>query len=250
MIGNSSPSPQGREDESFRKSHGMKTYKNLKHLFSNFAFLLVHLVSFCFSLWFIIFFLIVIPEDILNQEFLQTRDLCKFSTEFLGCWTNHIVHTSVTVRFIIHYDGANGNRQCQAIFANVTETLHKISLAASPHHLAKCVICIFAKFVCFSRIRENTKTRKMSFSRICKIVKNSKKFSYTWFISPRIIYCLVPRQPPIWGGWGYTHGGPVTKSTHFSWRGDLLNLDCTHFVYITFFINLLFIKIIFIKFIF
>jgi len=95
-------------------------------------------------------FLVVIPEDILNQEFLQTRALCKFSTEFLGCWTNRIVHTSVTVRFIIHYDGANGNRQCQAIFANVTETLHKISLAASPHHLAKCVICIFAKFVCFT----------------------------------------------------------------------------------------------------
>ena len=32
-----------------------------------------------------LFFLIGIPEDILNQEFLQTRALCKFSTEFLGC---------------------------------------------------------------------------------------------------------------------------------------------------------------------
>ena len=31
------------------------------------------------------YFLVGIPEDILNQEFLQTRALCKFSTEFLGC---------------------------------------------------------------------------------------------------------------------------------------------------------------------
>ena len=148
----------------------------------------------------------------------------------------------MTVRFIIHYDGANGNRQCQAIFANVTDTLHKISLAASPHHLAKCVICIFAKFVCFSRIRENTKTRKMTFSRICKIVKNSKKFSYTWFISPRIIYCLVPRQPPIWGVGGIPMGGPVTKSFPFRDVEILLNLYCTHFVYITFFNKFIFYK--------
>ena len=28
MLGNASPSPQGREDENFRKSHGMKIYKN------------------------------------------------------------------------------------------------------------------------------------------------------------------------------------------------------------------------------
>ena len=95
----------------------------------------------------------------------------------------------------------------------------KFSLAISHHHLAKCVICIFAKFVCFSRIRENTKTRKMSFSHICKIVKNSKKFSYTWFISPRIIYCLVPRHPPhLWVvvyPWGTRH----EKCTLFvTWR--------------------------------
>ena len=71
----------------------------------------------------------------------------------------------------------------------------KFSLAISPHHLAKCVICIFAKFVCFHEFVKTRKHEKGSFSRICKIVKKSKKFSYTWFISPRIIYCLVPRQP-------------------------------------------------------
>ena len=136
------------------------------------------------------------PEDILNQEFLQTRALYNFSTEFLGCWTNRIVHTSVMVRFRIHYIGTNGNRQCQANFANVTETLHKFSLATSPHHLAKCVICIFAKFVCFHEFVKHEKHERWRFLHICKIVKNSKKFSYTWFISPRIIYCLVPRQPP------------------------------------------------------
>ena len=31
------------------------------------------------------YLLLFLPEDILNQEFLQTRALCKFSTEFLGC---------------------------------------------------------------------------------------------------------------------------------------------------------------------
>ena len=109
----------------------------------------------------------------------------------------------------------------------------KFSLAASPHHLAKCVICIFAKFVCFTNLwkHENTKN---AFSHICKIVKNSKKFSYTWFISPRIIYCLVPRQPPIWGV-GVYHGGPVTKSVHFSWRGDFakcgLYTFCVHHIF-------------------
>ena len=113
----------------------------------------------------------------------------------------------------------NGNRQCQAIFANVTETLHKISLAASPHHLAKCVICIFANLCVFHEFVKTRKTQKWRFSRICKIVKNSKKFSYTWFISPRIIYCLVPRQPPIWGWW-FTHGGTRhEKCTLFvTWR--------------------------------
>ena len=111
----------------------------------------------------------------------------------------------------------------------------KFSLASSPHHLAKCVICNIAnirKFVCFSRIREITKNTKMRFSHICKIVKNSKKFSYTWFISPRIIYCLVPRQPPPFGGWGIPMGGPVTKSVHFSWRGDFAKFGlytfCVH----------------------
>ena len=51
-------------------------------------------------------------------------------------------------------------------------------------------LCVFHEFV------KTRKHEKWRFSHICKIVKNSKKFSYTWFISPRIIYCLVPRQPP------------------------------------------------------
>ena len=61
----------------------------------------------------------------------------------------------------------------------------------------------------------NTKKRKWRFSHICKIVKNIKKFSYTWFISPRIIYCLVPRQPlmAIWGG--YRMGDPSRKVCTF-----------------------------------
>ena len=133
---------------------------------------------------------------------------------------NRIIHTSVMVRLMLYYIGTNGNRQCQAIFANVTETLHKISLAASPHHLAKCVICIFAKFVCFHEFVKTRKHEKCRFSHICKIVKNSKKFSYTWFISPRIIYCLVPRQPPHLGGVGvYPWGTRHEKCTLFvTWR--------------------------------
>ena len=136
-------------------------------LFLSFVCLFIFYLLFCVY----VYFLIGIPEDILNQEFLQTRALCKFSTEFLGCWTNRIVHTSVMVRFRIHYIGANGNRQCQVIFSWMTK-LWKIPLASSPHHLAKCVICIFAKFVCFSRIRENTKTRKMT---IFTYLQNSEK---------------------------------------------------------------------------
>ena len=70
----------------------------------------------------------------------------------------------------------------------------------------------------FHELWKHKKHEKWRFSHICKIVKNSKKFSYTWFISPRIIYCLVPRQPPIWG-WGYTHGDPSRKVVLFvTWR--------------------------------
>ena len=111
----------------------------------------------------------------------------------------------------------------------------KFSLAVSPHHLAKCVICIFTKFVCFSRIRETRKNEKWRFSHSCKIVKNIKKFSYTWFISPRIIYCLVPRQPPTWPfGGGYNHGDPSRKVYTFRdveifTKFGLCTFVCTHY---------------------
>ena len=152
---------------------------------------------------FFFFFLIRIPEDILNQEFLQTRALCKFSTEFLGCWTNRIVHTSVMYVSCFTTLAQMGIVNARLIFYEWLN-YKKFSLAVSPHHLAKCVICIFAKFGDFHHFGEITKNTKMTFFTHLQIVKNSKKFSYTWFISPRIIYCLVPRQPPyraIWGGW-------------------------------------------------
>jgi len=85
----------GREDENFRKSHGMKIYKKFITLFLIFIFCIsCGFLSLIERNYFVL--LIKIPEDILNQEFLQTRALCKFSTEFLGCWKNRIVHTSVT----------------------------------------------------------------------------------------------------------------------------------------------------------
>ena len=153
------------------------------------------------------------------------------------------LHTSVMVRLMLYYIAQMGIVNARLIFYEWLN-YKKFSLAVSPHHLAKCVICIFAKFVCFSRIRENTKTRKMTFSHICKIVKNSKKFSYTWFISPRIIYCLVPRQPPTWpfGGGGYNHGDPSRKVHTFRDVEILLNLDCVHLHVHTIFHKFLFYK--------
>ena len=74
----------GREDENFRKSHGMKIYKKFITLFLIFIFCIsCGFLSLIERNYFVL--LIKIPEDILNQEFLQTRALCKFSTEFLGC---------------------------------------------------------------------------------------------------------------------------------------------------------------------
>ena len=43
------------------------------------------LLDFCSFRFIVLNFIIGIPEDNLNQEFLQTRALSKFSTEFLGC---------------------------------------------------------------------------------------------------------------------------------------------------------------------
>ena len=127
------PFPAGKGRWKFPKSTRNETKKRnlLSHIL---IFLLILFIVLVFSLLLSsLFFLIGIPEDILNQEFLQTRALCKFSTEFLGCWTNRIVHTSVTVRFRIHYIGTNGNRQCQVIFSWMTRLWkNPISILSSP----------------------------------------------------------------------------------------------------------------------
>ena len=80
-------------------------------------------------------------------------------------------------------------------------------------------------------------------------MKNSKKFSYTWFISPRIIYCLVPRQPPHLGVVVYPWGDPSRKVCTFRDVEILLNLDCVHLHVHTIFYKFTFYKIYFIKFI-
>ena len=64
----------------------------------------------------------------------------QFSTEFLGCWTNRIVHTSVMVRFRIHYIAQMGIVNARLIFYEWLD-YKKFSLAISHHHLAICVIC-------------------------------------------------------------------------------------------------------------
>ena len=110
----------------------------------------------------IVIFLIRIPEDILNQEFLQTRALCKFSTEILGCCMNRIIHTSVM--YVSEFTTLS---QMWIVNARLIfyEWLNykKFSLAISPHHLAKCVICIFAKFVWFSPFWWNHENMKNEF---------------------------------------------------------------------------------------
>ena len=90
------PFPAGKGRWKFPKTTRNENIKKLYHIFSN-LYLLHFYFFLCCSVcsWIDLFFLIGMPEDILNQEFLQTRVLCKFSTEFLGCWTNRIVHTSV-----------------------------------------------------------------------------------------------------------------------------------------------------------
>ena len=131
----------------------------------------------------------------------------------------------------------------------------KLSLAFSPHHLAICVICkgfaIFANLCVFTILVKTRKTRKMIFFTHLQNSENSKKFSYTWFISPRIIYCLVPRQPPHLVGDGLPMGDPSRKVSLFvTWRFSL-NLDCVHLYVHTIFHKFIFYKkiIFFIKFI-
>ena len=148
-----------------------KLIKNLSfisnfNLVSLFCFMNYFLVFFC-----LLFFLIQIPEDILNQEFLQTRALCKFSTEFLGCWTNRIVTHIGDDTFHELTTMVQMGIVSAKLFFHEWLNYEKIPLTSSPHHLAKCVICIFAKFVCFSRIRENTKNKKWLFTRL----QNSEK---------------------------------------------------------------------------
>ena len=97
------PFPAGKGRWNFPKS--TRDEMKIQNLSDLFLFDLLFLCVCFYFLLFSNFFLIVIPEDILNQEFLQTRALCKFSTEFLGCWTNRIVHTSVMVRlmYLLHW---------------------------------------------------------------------------------------------------------------------------------------------------
>ena len=111
------PFPAGKGRCKFPKT--TRNEKIIKILLSASHFIFVSFYSLSglfFLCFFVLIFLIRIPEDILNQEFLQTRALCKFSTEFLGCCMNRIIHTSVMVRLMLYYIGTNGNRKCQANF--------------------------------------------------------------------------------------------------------------------------------------
>ena len=128
------------------------------YLICSFILLLI-VVSFCFIFLFSINFTRRHPEPRIPPDSRSVQILYRISGMLNE--SNRCIHRWWYVS-CIYYIGTNGNRKCQA---NFYEWLNykKFSLAVSPHHLAKCVICIFAKFVCFSRICENTKTRKMTF---------------------------------------------------------------------------------------
>ena len=66
-----------------------------------------------------------------------------------------------------HYDVQMGIVSAKLFFHECLN-YEKIPLASSPHHLAKCVICIFAKFVCFHEFVKSRKTRKMTFHTFAK----------------------------------------------------------------------------------
>ena len=118
----SSPSPRGGREDDFSEKHTEWNRKNNLYNFIYYYNFYICLIYFClFSCCSLCNFLIRIPEDILNQEFLQTRALCKFSTEFLGCWTNRIVTHIGDVRLMLYYIGTNGNRKCQANFLWMTK---------------------------------------------------------------------------------------------------------------------------------
>ena len=219
------PLPRREGKMQISEKHTEWNYKKIyQYLIIIFTYSLYSIICTHFDISFI--FLIRIPEDILNQEFLQTRALCKFSTEFLGCWKNRIFHTSVM------YVSEFTTLVQMGIVSAMLFLQTWLNFAQNPNSnlsspFGKMRDLHIRKFVWFSRIRENTKNKKLTFFTYLQIVKNSKKFSYTWFISPRIIYCLVPRQPPV-GGWGIPMGDPSRKVYTFRDVEILLNLDCVH----------------------
>jgi hypothetical protein len=87
------PLPRREGKMQISEKHTEWNRKNNLYNFIYYYNFYICLIYFClFSCCSLCNFLIRIPEDILNQEFLQTRALCKFSTEFLGCWMNDHSH--------------------------------------------------------------------------------------------------------------------------------------------------------------
>ena len=121
VIGNSSPSPQGREDKSFRKSHGMKIYKNLKLLFYNIYVLLLFLFFMFVSVILIALLILFLPrrhpEPRIPPDSRSVQILYRISGMLNE--SNRYTHRWWYVS-CIYYIGTNGNRKCQANFLWMT----------------------------------------------------------------------------------------------------------------------------------